>query len=875
MKLHSIHLKNYRGITDARVEFAEGVTVVEGPNEIGKSSIHEAITHLREDKSSSRKGSVKETQPVGLDAGPEVELHLTTGDYELTYRKRWLKQQETQLKVLRPAPEQLSSDDAHDRFLAILDETVDVDLFVALDVAQGESLVQAPLAQIKALHGALNESGVEVADHDDFLDRVEVEYLKFFTAKGRETGEYKDLIAQVPLAEAAYEDLLDRSRGMDDLVDNHARATARLETVRTQLVQASDDKDEAEKASQAIAELKAVLDQVTDRAKSAERDEQVAREALERRATLIDEVAEAEAAVTAGTAAVSQLESSQEEKDSGFGQAQKTVEGKQERLDETRGQAKRLNRELARTRAQTELAELSQRLDAIRDHDDKRALAQATISSIAVTSKDVETLSSLETDVRIAENAKTAAAAQIIATQVGTQAVEIDGSSLGEGTTEDCAVVKDMHITIEGIVDITVRPGVSPTELDKATTSAKSAFTTELERLAVDSLDQAREHAHRRADAEAVLAEATSTLKVLLGQDERTGIEAELARAQQLAGTDESAVGEETGTEEVEARGISELEAAVTAAEKDVDEAQGEVEAARATLDRVRASRDEARVETARAQATVKEATVQHVRLTEALEHARTLAADVDLEEAAKTTRAESESVATRVDEARADYEAADPETLEMQLKNARQLVTSKEAQRETDRQKVDQLSALIDDRASEGIYEKLAAAQETMDSARRTLARQRRQAQAIDLLKTTVLAHKEEAQRQYVAPFKEQIERLGRLVFGKGLSVEVSEDLEIVSRTLDDRTVPFDSLSGGTKEQLALIGRLAVATLVDSDSGAPVILDDAFGFADAERLNALNVILGTVGQSAQVILLTCQPDRFGGIGGATTVSLE
>ncbi|MDN5605826.1 MAG: hypothetical protein L0G59_10470, partial [Kocuria sp.] len=64
------------------------------------------------------------------------------------------------------------------------------------------------------------------------------------------------------------------------------------------------------------------------------------------------------------------------------------------------------------------------------------------------------------------------------------------------------------------------------------------------------------------------------------------------------------------------------------------------------------------------------------------------------------------------------------------------------------------------------------------------------------------------------------------------------------------------------------------VARLVDSDAGAPVVLDDAFGFADAQRLNALNVILSTVGQNAQVILLTCQPDRFARLGGAKTVSL-
>ena len=892
MKLHSIHLQNYRGITDARVEFTDGVTVVEGPNEVGKSSIHQAITHLRDDKSSSRKGSIKDIQPVGADVGPEVELHLSTGGYELKYRKRWLKQQETQLNVLRPAPEQLSSDDAHDRFLAILDETVDVDLLVALDVAQGESLAQAPLAQIKALHSALSESGAEVADHDDFLDRVEAEYLKYFTAKGRETGEYKELIAQVPVVEAAYEDLLERSRGMDDLVDNHARAAARLETVRIQLTQASEDKEEAEKASAAIAELKTVLDQVTDRAKSAARDEQIARESLDRRTTLIEEVTAAEDAVDAGSKEVSELESSQKEQDTEFETAQKAVDAKQEVLNASRSSAKDLTRELTRARARADLTDLSQRLETVRDHDERRTQAQATIASIAVTSRDVETLNSLATDLRIAENAKTSAAARIVATQVGDQAVTVDDAIVGQGATEDVAVVKDVHITIGGIADITIRPGISPAELDQAITSAKRAFDAECERLGVDSVEQARERAHRRADAEAVLAESTSTLKALLGNEERTTLEAKLARAQELAGAnvedstgdDDSADGESSAERETDTadeadttatRSIKEFEAAVEEAEKAADTAQRDLDAARTNLDRLRTSRDEARVATVRAQTTLQEASAQHVRLKESLEQARAAAADEDLETAVKAAASESEAIAAKVTEARANYEAADPETLEMQLQNARQLVLSKETQRETDRQKVDQLSALIDDRASEGIYEKLAAAEETMESARRRLSRLRRQARAIDLLRSTVLAHKEEAQRKYVAPFKEQIERLGRLVFGPGLSVEVSENLEIVSRTLNERTVAFESLSGGTKEQLALIGRLAVATLVDSDSGAPVILDDAFGFADAERLNALNVILGTVGQRAQVILLTCQPDRFGNIGGATTVSLS
>ncbi|HCG56628.1 MULTISPECIES: AAA family ATPase [Brevibacterium] len=881
MKFHSIHLRNYRGIADSRVEFGDGVTVVEGPNEVGKSSIHEAITHLREDKASSRKASVKETQPVGVDAGPEVELHLSTGEYELKYRKRWIKQPFTELSVISPRPEQLSSDDAHDRFLSILADTIDVDLLVALDVAQGESLAQAPLAQIKALHSALNESGVEVADHDDFLDRIEAEYAKYFTKSGKETGDYKAVNAEVPLAEAAFEQLRERSRGMDDLVDNHARAATRLESVRAQLTQALADRDEAEQAAKAVAELKAVLDQAVEQAQSVQRDVQIAREALDRRAQLIDDVAAAEETVKAARASVSDLETTQSDKDSDFDRAQTTLEEKQTALDESRALAKAAAKEVTEARARTELTELTRRLDTIRDHDEKKSRAQATIASITVTTKDVEALSSLETEVRIAENAKTSAAAQIVAKQLGSQAISVDGSELGDGVSGEFAAVKDVRITIDGIADITVRPGASPVELDKELTSAKQAFEAELQRLDVDSVAQARERANVRADAEAVKAEADSTLKVLLGQDRRDKLEAALARAQQILGAvgtgpggdenfgDDTEAGSQTGD-----RSLSELETAVTESENTVDDAQSAVDSTRVELERIRTSRDDARVETVRAQTSLKEAETQHERLTSSLAEARKTDSDADLDEAVKTAEARATNVESKVDEARVAYEAADPETLGMQLQNVRQLVGSKESQREEVRQEVDRLSALIDDRASEGIYEKLAAAEETMESAQKKRARLGHQAMAINLLRSTVLKHKEESQRKYVAPFKEQIERLGRLVFGQGLSVEVSEDLEIVSRTLNERTVPFESLSGGTKEQLALIGRLAVATLVDSDSGAPVVLDDAFGFADAQRLNALNVILSTVGKSAQVIVLTCQPDRFARLGGAKTVSL-
>jgi hypothetical protein len=51
--------------------------------------------------------------------------------------------------------------------------------------------------------------------------------------------------------------------------------------------------------------------------------------------------------------------------------------------------------------------------------------------------------------------------------------------------------------------------------------------------------------------------------------------------------------------------------------------------------------------------------------------------------------------------------------------------------------------------------------------------------------------------------------------VFGTSCEVEIDSDLRICSRTLAGRTVPYESLSGGAKEQLGIETRLAGGSLV------------------------------------------------------------
>jgi uncharacterized protein YhaN len=85
---------------------------------------------------------------------------------------------------------------------------------------------------------------------------------------------------------------------------------------------------------------------------------------------------------------------------------------------------------------------------------------------------------------------------------------------------------------------------------------------------------------------------------------------------------------------------------------------------------------------------------------------------------------------------------------------------------------------------------------------------------------------------------------------------------------------VPFVSLSGGAKEQLGILARLAGAALVAKEDAVPILIDDALGFTDPERLAKMAEVFDTLGERGQVIVLTCTPARYDGVKGAQRIEL-
>jgi uncharacterized protein YhaN len=86
---------------------------------------------------------------------------------------------------------------------------------------------------------------------------------------------------------------------------------------------------------------------------------------------------------------------------------------------------------------------------------------------------------------------------------------------------------------------------------------------------------------------------------------------------------------------------------------------------------------------------------------------------------------------------------------------------------------------------------------------------------------------------------------------------------------------IAFAHLSQGAKEQLLLCLRLAVAGEVSANGHKLVVLDDVLVNTDGQRQQRVLDLLQTSASQLQILILTCHPERFRGVGAVTEIRSE
>src|SRR5699024_3942567 len=175
------------------------------------------------------------------------------------------------------------------------------------------------------------------------------------------------------------------------------------------------------------------------------------------------------------------------------------------------------------------------------------------------------------------------------------------------------------------------------------------------------------------------------------------------------------------------------------------------------------------------------------------------------------------------------------------------------------------------------GVAERVEKAEAAEEHARNILLSTEQRASAVKHLREVLVKHQRRARERYAAPFAQQLGQLAGRIFNGKVEVHLNDDLVVEKRTLDGVTVALQDVSGGAKEQMAIITGFAIALLssIGGEQCSPVVSDEASGNTDAHRVQLMSTLFAEVGKQSQVIVFTCEFSRYDRVPKSTLLDID
>lgn len=842
MRLIRLRVRHFRGIDDVDVRFGD-VTLVTGRNESGKSSLIDAFDYLISTKASSARADIKAAQPVGRDVGPEVEAEFEIGDHRLTYAKQWIKNKQTRL-TFTGGPlkgQSFTGDEAHDRVEQLWAQ-LDTDLWAASRVMASESFTQHNLTASDTLRRALEgQSGTSVDDASvPILERAEAEMRLFYTKSGKATG-------QLAAAQDAHDErqaaLVAARADLDDLeglITTLSDLERDVETRQASLARERQSREELADRAGKARDSKDALDRATDGEKVARREAEYATKRLEERTALLAELTGAEQDLTGRREQLSSIDFSDLTTRIEDVKAERATA--REHLEESR-QARAAGAQVLASKA---LAAEASRITGILAKvaaidEDEAGLPEATIDPTVIAKLD-----QLELSLATTRAVRDSVATRLKLTALGSSPIQFNGENVED---IDVALTATSTIHIPGIVDITLTPPD-----DSSVADIESDLAELLRHAGLETVEALRETFAREKEAALERQRLAERRADLLGDDSVGSLKDRLEEIGDVEDVDDDI-------------DVASLDAAEAAAQQTFDAASARLEALTDELAKVR-ERHATLTGSIDAQAGLVD------RLTRAVAEARDEISDEDLKARADEAQANKATAEQATASARAAFEESgglslldDLEVLTTRVASLEEMVR----QSETEQAKA---IAILESKNRDDIQELHDRLVSEVDQSARTLASLESRAQAARYLYDVLRSHQDALHAKYVEPFRAELEKLARIAFDdRDLGVVVSSDLTVTGLERDGLIIPTDTLSVGAEEQLAILIRLATASLVGA-GGVPLMFDDVLGHSDAGRLIKMTSVLNRhVG--GQLMIFTANDERFSGLQGVTRVDLS
>ena len=874
MRIHRIRLRNYRGVDEHEVSFpATGVTVVQGDNEVGKSSLAEALDLLFDYQDSSTNKAVKAVKPVHKDVGAEVEAEIEAGPYRFTYMKRFHREKATVLRVSAPRLENLTGREAHERVQQILAEAVDVPLWRALRLHQGVRPDQADLSEQTSLAAALDNASAGALAGEREANVVELaraEFERYWTPSGKTLkSEVLALVRAEGEADERVDALRRRLADMDDDIEHAASLVTRTAELAEEAEEQRARVQEYDRRWRSVDALLRDVETARAVSEAAEGAHRSAVEELSRRQALIEAVGRAERLHRERVV-------EHDRHGPALAAAEAAVASAQERLDAAAARGSAAQQALAAAQADfayardsLDLEQMSERLARVESADAAVVSLDALLAGNRVDADALEAIEDAHLDVAQARARVEVESPVVEVEALAPVSVLVDGVPGGRALSAG-DVARGAVVELPGLARVTVQGGREGGQLAAALAAAEARLAELCAAVGVADAAAAKRAAAARRDAlrerESLVTRRQADLRDLTAERLAGKVQRlrERLESERVARPAETAAPLDFDTAR---RRAEDAEAEATAALELLREADHERSLRRKAFEQLQAKAELSAREMELARRQVSAAR-------EDLESARARTPDGVLAGRVETAGAKAGEAAGALRRASDAADRARPDDLRLALDNASKVLEKLEAERRGAEDMQTQIRTRLALMGEEGLHDRLAEAEADLDHRRRLRRSTERRAAAARRLYDTLMRCRAEARQAYVGPLRMKIESFGKIVFGDDFSVELGDDLRILRRTVRGVTVDFDQLSMGAREQLCVISRLACAAIVAGDGGVPVVLDDSLGWSDNRRLEKLGAVLGVAAKEAQVIVLTCLPERYRHVGSAHVVHL-
>lgn len=859
LRLHNVKRFGGRGIAIEGI--GDGVNVLSAANEHGKSTCFEALHALFFQPHTGTPKGVQLLRPYS-GGNPLVEADIATSEGRFRLTKQFYGGKRASVTDLGTGRLVAQADEA-EAFIASLTRGGSAGPAGLLWVRQGitgidkrsnseeesekrvrESLLSSVQGEVEALTGGRRMGEIAAAAEEELFKLVTA------TLRPKTGGRYHAAIEQCERLSTEEQRLAGEVTALREALDKRRLAQTRL-----------NELENREENAKRLAEI-AAAEKVFEAAKSHSELLKVAEAEAELTRHRRDAAQQALTAFSTGLQRADrlaqQLGDAQQQRDAALAKrmaviadndrAAAAVEAAEREERDNRALLVRLDAALQARDAAELATQLRQRLEqaewARRQVED----GEAALAVLQMPAGALEKLQALEIDIvrlRTAQEA-TLPTLRLDYAAGASGAASIGGVAVTDGHEQGFA--GSVQIEIAGIGTLSLRSNRAP-QADQALKKAEADYAAQLAALGVESLLAARQRHTQAREKSGELDLARQRLADLAPKG-IAPLQAELARLTELTAAALEIKGDP-----------AEVRAALAAAEQSVASTRNSARELQPLLGQAANSVVEA--ETALASLSADRVGLEAILgpidgRTRRLEQ---LTADHG-EQDARCVTAEAHAATLR----QSAHDLVGAETALRRTRSVQDAATQEAGQL---RVTLADLNGNIHARSDSAVEEVWQETRETLAAAEASVQRFKTEVDVLDRLRRALSEARSAASELYLKPVITELRPLIGLLFDD-VTITFDEDTLLPTKVMrKGQEEDVERLSGGMREQLSVLTRLAFARLLAKDGHpAPVILDDALVYSDDDRIERMFDALHQQSRDQQILVFSCRQRAFAKLGG-------